>query len=214
MPSFASLLGLSSVAPASPHLPVQVTGSAHLGRATINCPFLKSPLDGFGGSVFFEDGQLRIEGLDARVGKRGRIHVGGVLPVHASKRRCAVLALCHLVHQAMPSSRRHSDGVMVTLPEALSLSAQANASAHCGGRGRQARRCDVRHHHGRQRPGTARAQCVQRCAVCMSSARAFANISCRSADPGCGLVYCATIRSLTPVHNAVGLTYLGMCDGA
>jgi len=69
-----------------------VTGSAHLGRATINCPFLKSPLDGFGGSVFFEDGQLRIEGLDARVGKRGRIHVGGVLPVHASKRRFAVLA--------------------------------------------------------------------------------------------------------------------------
>jgi len=69
-----------------------VTGSAHLGRATINCPFLKSPLDGFGGSVFFEDGQLRIEGLDARVGKRGRIHVGGGLPVHASKRRCAGLA--------------------------------------------------------------------------------------------------------------------------
>ena len=60
-----------------------------MGRATINCPFLKSPMDGFGGSVFFEDGSLRIEGLDARVGKRGRIHVGGVLPVHASKRRHA-----------------------------------------------------------------------------------------------------------------------------
>ena len=64
-----------------------VTGSAHMGRATINCPFLKAPMDSFGGSVFFEDGSLRIEGLDAKVGKRGRIHVGGALPVHASKRR-------------------------------------------------------------------------------------------------------------------------------
>ena len=45
-------------------------------------------MDNFGGSVFFEDGSLRIDGLDAKVGKRGRIHVGGTLPVHASKRRC------------------------------------------------------------------------------------------------------------------------------
>ena len=85
-----------------------MTGSAHMGRATINCPFLKSPMDGFGGSVFFEDGSLRIEGLDAKVGKRGRIHVGGVLPVHASKRRCCGLLIYRAVHQTCQSK---GDGV-------------------------------------------------------------------------------------------------------
>lgn len=66
--------------------PAQVSGSAHVGRASVNCPFLKYPITNFGGAVLFEDGALRIEGLDARVGRRGHVHLKGALPVQAARR--------------------------------------------------------------------------------------------------------------------------------
>ena len=68
-------------------------GSAYVGRASVNCPFLKYPITNFGGAVFFEDGMLRIEGLDARVGRRGHVHLKGALPVVAA-RRCGLNYIC------------------------------------------------------------------------------------------------------------------------
>jgi hypothetical protein len=57
-----------------------VEGAAHVSRATIVCPILKYPITNAGATVHFEDGCLRVEALEARVGRRGYIGVRGALP--------------------------------------------------------------------------------------------------------------------------------------
>ncbi|CAL8466123.1 g5659 [Coccomyxa elongata] len=61
----------------------QVEGRAHFAKAAIACPWLKYPMTNLGGTVRMADNALKIEGLEAHVGRRGRIRVKGGLPLTA-----------------------------------------------------------------------------------------------------------------------------------
>jgi hypothetical protein len=60
-----------------------VVGRALLNKATIDCPFLKSPLTIVAADVKCqEDGMLDVQTLDARAGRRGHLLARGVLPMY------------------------------------------------------------------------------------------------------------------------------------
>ena len=50
-----------------------VTGRASFSKATLDCPLLKYPVTGLGGEVRLAGGALTVDGLEARVGRRGHI---------------------------------------------------------------------------------------------------------------------------------------------
>ncbi|KAL3160063.1 hypothetical protein ABBQ38_009778 [Trebouxia sp. C0009 RCD-2024] len=61
-----------------------VEGSAQLRKASIYCPHLKYPMTNVHADIHMANNRLQVEGLEARVGRRGHIKVRGGLPVAPS----------------------------------------------------------------------------------------------------------------------------------
>lgn len=66
-----------------------VAGNLTVGKGSFNCPYLRFPLTGVSARVQLESGEggLRVEHLDARVGRRGFIKLRGQLPLQPPIRR-------------------------------------------------------------------------------------------------------------------------------
>ncbi|KAI5082263.1 hypothetical protein GOP47_0002006 [Adiantum capillus-veneris] len=62
-----------------------VDGVASFHRVSISSPVLPRPLSNFGGTIRVVNNQLRVEGLEGRVGRKGRLYVKGKLPLRASE---------------------------------------------------------------------------------------------------------------------------------
>ncbi|KAK9804274.1 hypothetical protein WJX72_004315 [[Myrmecia] bisecta] len=58
-----------------------VEGNAQINRAGIFCPMLKYPMTNVGATVSIRNDVLKVEWLEARVGRRGHIRVKGSLPL-------------------------------------------------------------------------------------------------------------------------------------
>ena len=77
-----SFAGVSFCYPARPNTQVLV------GKGSFNCPYLRYPLTAVAATVHVEEaGVLRVEQLDARVGRRGHIKLRGHLPLQPPTRR-------------------------------------------------------------------------------------------------------------------------------
>lgn len=67
-----------------------VGGHLLVGKGSFNCPYLRYPVTGVAATVHVDEGgALRVEQLDARVGRRGHIKVRGHLPLQPPPRRWA-----------------------------------------------------------------------------------------------------------------------------
>ena len=65
-----------------------VGGHVLVGKGSFNCPYLRYPLTAVAATVHVEEaGVLRVEQLDARVGRRGHIKLRGHLPLQPPTRR-------------------------------------------------------------------------------------------------------------------------------
>lgn len=62
-----------------------VDGVAAFHKVSISSPVLPRPLSNFGGTIRVLNNQLCVEGLDGRVGRKGRLQVKGKLPLRASE---------------------------------------------------------------------------------------------------------------------------------
>lgn len=62
-----------------------VDGVAAFHRVSISSPVLPRPLSNLGGTIRVVNNQLCVEGLEGRVGRKGRLHVKGKLPLRASE---------------------------------------------------------------------------------------------------------------------------------
>lgn len=60
-------------------------GAATFHRASVYSPVLPTPLSNFGGTINVRSNQLSINGLEGRVGRKGRLLVKGNLPLRTSK---------------------------------------------------------------------------------------------------------------------------------
>lgn len=66
----------------------KVGGHLTVGKGSFTCPYLRYPVTGVAATVHVEEaGALRVEQLDARVGRRGHIKVRGHLPLQPPTRR-------------------------------------------------------------------------------------------------------------------------------
>lgn len=61
-----------------------LSGAARLARGGLALPFLKAPATGIDADVTLADGTLRVRGLAARVGRKGRVDARGELPLTAA----------------------------------------------------------------------------------------------------------------------------------
>ncbi|MCO5581692.1 hypothetical protein L7F22_035581 [Adiantum nelumboides] len=62
-----------------------VDGVASFHRVSISSPVLPRPLSNLGGTIRVVNNQLCVEGLEGRVGRKGRLYVKGKLPLRASE---------------------------------------------------------------------------------------------------------------------------------
>lgn len=62
-----------------------VDGVATFHRVSISSPVLPRPLSNLGGTIRIVNNQLRVEGLEGRVGRKGRLYVKGKLPLRANE---------------------------------------------------------------------------------------------------------------------------------
>jgi len=78
-----------------------VTGTVAVSKATIDCPMLKYPLNIATADVCCADGMLEVQGVDARVGRKGHVRVRGTLPFYQNKQpsRGAASALAAVQHR-------------------------------------------------------------------------------------------------------------------
>ncbi|XP_057851125.2 protein SUBSTANDARD STARCH GRAIN 4, chloroplastic isoform X2 [Cryptomeria japonica] len=60
-------------------------GAATFHRASVSSPVLPTPLSNFGGTFHVKSNQLCINGLEGRVGRKGRLLFNGSLPLRSSK---------------------------------------------------------------------------------------------------------------------------------
>lgn len=58
-----------------------ITGEARLSKALLDCPVLKYPLNLVTADIRCKDDTVMVKGVDARVGRKGRIRVRGTLPL-------------------------------------------------------------------------------------------------------------------------------------
>lgn len=58
---------------------------ASFHRVSISSPDLPRPVSSIGGTIRVINNQLRVEGLEGRVGRKGRICVRGKLPLRANE---------------------------------------------------------------------------------------------------------------------------------
>ncbi|KAK9840821.1 hypothetical protein WJX81_007219 [Elliptochloris bilobata] len=61
----------------------RVEGAAQLSKAALVCPWTRYPISNLSATVRLADNALKVEALDAHVGRRGRIRVKGHLPLTA-----------------------------------------------------------------------------------------------------------------------------------
>ncbi|RLN25470.1 uncharacterized protein C2845_PM07G36590 [Panicum miliaceum] len=62
-----------------------VDGSATFNRATVDSPFLRTPLTNFAGTIHVISNRLCINSMESRVGRKGRLSVKGTLPLKNSE---------------------------------------------------------------------------------------------------------------------------------
>ena len=58
---------------------------ASFHRVSISSPVLTRPVSNVGGTIRVINNQLRVEGLEGRVGRKGRIYVKGKLPLRVNE---------------------------------------------------------------------------------------------------------------------------------
>ncbi|MAD20600.1 MAG: hypothetical protein CMJ52_10720 [Planctomycetaceae bacterium] len=62
-----------------------LSGVAHVNRASISCPWLIRPLSSLGVTVRVQDNALHVDAFDGKVGRKGFLRINGYLPMDSSK---------------------------------------------------------------------------------------------------------------------------------
>ena len=60
-----------------------LSGVAHVNRASISCPWLIRPLSSLGVTLRVEDNALYVDAFDGRVGRKGFLRINGYLPMNS-----------------------------------------------------------------------------------------------------------------------------------
>jgi hypothetical protein len=64
-----------------------LSGVAHVNRASISCPWMIRPLSSLGVTVRVQDNTLYVDAFDGRVGRKGFLRINGYLPMDNSNKR-------------------------------------------------------------------------------------------------------------------------------
>ena len=67
-----------------------ISGEALISKALLDCPVLKYPLNLVSADVRCEDDVVKVKGVDAYVGRKGRIRVRGTLPLRQDRSQDAI----------------------------------------------------------------------------------------------------------------------------
>lgn len=60
-------------------------GVAKFHKVSVSSPVLPRPLSNLGGTISVKNNQVCVEGLEGRVGRRGRLEVRGQLPIKTNE---------------------------------------------------------------------------------------------------------------------------------